>query len=102
MCYWKTLRKKCYGVDTKLKFFVFSLTRSISGVSFTVHTLPFMFLRSIWYRFYREKNKSAVKKFHNDKEEDTLHFFTKHQTLNLNLDSIKLGKNILYINSTGV
>lgn len=41
--------KKYYGVDTKLKFFVFSLTRSISGVSFTVDTLPFMFLRSIWY-----------------------------------------------------
>ena len=38
-----------YGVDTKLKFFVFSLTRSISGVSFTVDTLPFMFLRSVWY-----------------------------------------------------
>lgn len=60
------LRKKYHGVDTKLKFFVFSLTRSISGVSFTVDTLPFMFLRSIWYWSYREKNKSAVNMFHND------------------------------------
>lgn len=41
--------KTYYEVNTKLKFFVFSLTRSISGVSFTVDTLPFMFFRSVWY-----------------------------------------------------
>lgn len=54
------LKNIYYGVDTKLKFFVFSLTRSISGVSFKEHTLPFMFLRSIWYWCYRERNKTKV------------------------------------------